>query len=110
MRVAPWAVVSLVLLSSALVGCIHTNHPDEVEIIDEQTANAYSIVAPIDTGINVYHNHFVLNETLPEWMLDGLGVTMWCNITTEGTWEERFEADRETVSYTHLTLPTTPYV
>ena len=96
MRVAPWAVVSLVLLSSALVGCIHTNDPDEVEIIDEQTANAYSIVAPIDTGINVYHNHFVLNETLPEWMLDGLGVTMWCNITTEGTWEERYEADRET--------------
>ena len=96
MRFAPWAVVSLVLLSSALVGCIHTNDPDEVEIIDEQTANAYSIVAPIDTGINVYHNHFVLNETLPEWMLDGLGVTMWCNITTEGTWEERYEADRET--------------
>ena len=96
MRVAPWAVVSLVLVSSALVGCIHTNDPDEVEIIDEQTANAYSIVAPIDTGINVYHNHFVFNETLPEWMLDGLGVTMWCNITTEGTWEERYEADRET--------------
>ena len=96
MRIAPWAVVSLVLLSSALAGCIHTNDPDEVEIIDEQTANAYSIVAPIDTGINVYHNHFVLNETLPDWMLDGLGVTMWCNITTEGTWEERYEADRET--------------
>ena len=96
MRIAPWAVVSLLLLSSALAGCIHTNDPDEVEIIDEQTNNAYSIVAPIDTGINVYHNHFVLNETLPEWMLDGLGVTMWCNITTEGTWEERYEADRET--------------
>ena len=96
MRIAHWAVVSLLLLSSTLAGCIHTNDPDEVEIIDEQTANAYSIVAPIDTGINVYHNHFVLNETLPEWMLDGLGVTMWCNITTEGTWEERYEADRET--------------
>ena len=96
MRTAPWAVVSLLLLSSALAGCIHTNDSDEVEIIDEQTNNAYSIVAPIDTGINVYHNHFVLNETLPEWMLDGLGVTMWCNITTEGTWEERYEADRET--------------
>ena len=95
MRIAPWAVVSLLLLSSALAGCIHTNDPNEVEIIDEQTNNAYSIVAPIDTGINVYHNHFVLNETLPEWMLDGLGVTMWCNITTEGTWEERYEADRE---------------
>ena len=96
MRIAPWAVVSLLLLSSALAGCMHTNDSDEVEIIDEQTTDAYSIVAPIDTGINVYHNHFVLNETLPEWMLDGLGVTMWCNITTEGTWEERYEADRET--------------
>ncbi|MEK9908817.1 MAG: S8/S53 family peptidase [Candidatus Thalassarchaeaceae archaeon] len=84
------------MLSSVLAGCISTNVPDKEEIIDEQTANAYSIVAPIDTGINVYHNHFVLNETLPDWMLDGLGVTMWCNITTEGTWEERYEADRET--------------
>ncbi len=96
MRIGPSLVVSLVMLSSVLTGCISTNVPDKEEIIDEQTANAYSIVAPIDTGINVYHNHFVLNETLPDWMLDGLGVTMWCNITTEGTWEERYEADRET--------------
>ena len=95
MRIAPCVVVSLVMLSSVLAGCIHTNDPDQVEMLDEQTANAYSIVAPIDTGINVYHNHFVFNETLPEWMLDGLGVTMWCNITTEGTWQERYEADRE---------------
>ncbi len=95
MRIAPCVVVSLVMLSSVLAGCIHTNDPDQVEMIDEQTANAYSIVAPIDTGINVYHNHFVFNETLPEWLLDGLGVTMWCNITTEGTWQERYEADRE---------------
>ena len=76
MRIAPWAVVSLLLLSSALAGCMHTNDSDEVEIIDEQTTDAYSIVAPIDTGINVYHNHFVLNETLPEWMLDGLGLSL----------------------------------
>ncbi len=96
MRIGPSLVVSLVMLSSVLAGCISTNVPDKEEIIDEQTANAYSIVAPIDTGINVYHNHFVLNDTLPDWMLDGLGVTMWCNITTEGTWEERYEADRET--------------
>jgi len=95
MRIAPCVVVSLVMLSSVLSGCIHTNDPDQVEMIDEQTTNAYSIVAPIDTGINVYHNHFVFNETLPEWLLDGLGVTMWCNITTEGTWQERYEADRE---------------
>jgi len=96
MRVATWAVVSLVLVSSALAGCIDNNDTDDVEIIDEKLQNAYSIVAPIDTGINVYHNHFILNETLPDWMLESLGVTMWCNITTEGTWQERYEADRET--------------
>lgn len=96
MRVATWAVVSLVLVSSALAGCIDNNDTDDVEIVDEMVRNAYTIVAPIDTGINVYHNHFILNETLPNWMLEGLGVTMWCNITTEGTWQERYEADRET--------------
>ena len=96
MRVATWAVVSLVIVSSVLVGCIDNNDIDDVVIVDEKPRNAYSIVAPIDTGINVYHNHFILNETLPNWMLEGLGVTMWCNITTEGTWQERYEADRET--------------
>jgi len=83
-------------VSSVLVGCIDNNDVDDVEIVDEEVRNAYSIVAPIDTGINVYHNHFILNETLPNWMLESLGVTMWCNITTEGTWQERYEADRET--------------
>ena len=96
MRVATWAVVSLVLVSSVLVGCIGNNDVDDVEILDDKVRNGYSIVAPIDTGINVYHNHFILNETLPNWMLESLGVTMWCNITTEGTWQERYEADRET--------------
>ena len=96
MRVATWAVVSLVLVSSVLVGCVGNNDVDDVEIVDDKVRNAYSIVAPIDTGINVYHNHFILNETLPNWMLESLGVTMWCNITTEGTWQERYEADRET--------------
>ena len=96
MRVATWAVVSLVLVSSVLVGCLDNNDVDDVEIVDDKVRNAYSIVAPIDTGINVYHNHFILNETLPNWMLESLGVTMWSNITTEGTWQERYEADRET--------------
>ena len=96
MRVATWAVVSLVLVSSVLVGCLDNNDVDDVEIVNDKVRNAYSIVAPIDTGINVYHNHFILNETLPNWMLESLGVTMWSNITTEGTWQERYEADRET--------------
>ena len=64
MRVATWAVVSFVLVSSVLVGCLDNNDVDDVEIVDDKVRNAYSIVAPIDTGINVYHNHFILNETL----------------------------------------------
>ena len=96
MRIVPWAIVSVVILSSTLAGCIHTNDTKTVEIIEDERLEAYSIVAPIDTGINVYHQHFILNETLPDWILNGLGVMMWCNITKEGTWEERYEADKET--------------
>ena len=95
MRIASCAMMSLMILCSSFVGCIHTNNTEPVEDTGGETFQAYSIVAPIDTGINVYHDHFVLNETLPNWMLEGLGVTMWCNITTEGTWQERYEADRE---------------
>ena len=90
MRTVPWGIVSVVILSSTLAGCIHTNDAKTVEIIEDERLEAYSRVAPIDTGINVYHQHFILNDTLPDWILKGLGVT--------------------TVSYTHLTLPTTPYV
>jgi len=54
----------------------------------------YSVVAPIDTGINVYHDHFRTEEVYPDWLLDGLGVTMTCTPTFEGTWQERFDADK----------------
>ena len=37
----------------------------------------YSVVAPIDTGINVYHDHFRTNETYPDWLLDGLGCLLY---------------------------------
>ena len=55
----------------------------------------YSVVAPIDTGINVYHDHFRTEEVYPEWLLNGLGVTKTCEPTFEGTWQERFEADKD---------------
>ena len=55
---------------------------------------SFSVVAPVDTGINVYHDHFRTNETYPQWLLDDLGVNKVCSLTFEGTWEERYEADR----------------
>ena len=56
---------------------------------------AFSVVAPIDTGINVYHDHFRTNETYPSWLLDGLGVNKICQLTFNGTWQERYDADKE---------------
>ena len=55
----------------------------------------YSVVAPVDTGINVYHDHFQTDEIYPTWLLESLGVTKTCYITLEGSWEERYQADKE---------------
>jgi len=81
------------VLGSTLSGCFGNEEKEVEEIEAEPEFGAYSVVAPIDTGINVYHDRFTLNETLPDWLLEGLGVTMWCNLTQNGTWQERYEAD-----------------
>ena len=97
MRDKPFVVLSaLLMLSVSLSGCFgeETEKPVIVEEFVE-SFGAYSVVAPIDTGINVYHERFMLNETYPEWLLEGLGVTMHCNLTWEGSWQERYDADKE---------------
>ena len=87
---------ALLMLSVSLSGCFgeETEKPVIVEEFVE-SFGAYSVVAPIDTGINVYHERFMLNETYPDWLLEGLGVTMHCNLTWEGSWQERYDADKE---------------
>ena len=97
MRASSWAVlVSVLMMSLSLSGCFGSGE-DTLDVEpDEVDAWPYSVVAPIDTGINVYHVHFAMNESYPQWLLDGLGVTMWCNLTQEGSWAERYEADRPT--------------
>ena len=89
--------IMLVLLLPLLSGCILWDEegtavpsPD-----DRPDLEAYTVVAPIDTGINVYHNHFIMNESFPSSLLEGLNVTMICDISTEGTWQERYDADKE---------------
>ncbi len=86
----------LVMITASLSGCVSDDSVDETLIEDDDTFRNYSVVAPVDTGINVYHDHFRTNETYPEWLLDGLGVTMTCDLTFSGTWQERYEADKET--------------
>ena len=84
-----------IMIMASLSGCISDDSEEPIPIDEEETFRNYSVVAPIDTGINVYHDHFRTNETYPEWLLDGLGVTMTCELTFVGTWQERYEADKE---------------
>ena len=89
-------LMATLMASFSLAGCFGEKEIPVIEVeIEESVFGAYSVVAPIDTGINVYHDRFQLNETYPEWLLHGLGVTMICNLTQVGTWQERYEADRE---------------
>ena len=86
----------LVMITASVSGCISDDYVDETLIEEDGTFRNYSVVAPVDTGINVYHDHFRTNETYPEWLIEGLGVTMTCELTFNGTWQERYEADKET--------------
>ena len=86
----------LILLLSSFSGCYGNAKISGIQ--DNSTSNdfgAFSVVAPIDTGINVYHDHFVMEEDYPQWLLNGLGVTKVCDITKNGSWEERYSSDKE---------------
>ena len=67
---------------------------ESISNTDSGDWRAFSVIAPIDTGINVYHDHFRTNETYPQWLLDELGVNKVCELTFNGTWQERYDADR----------------
>ena len=85
----------LIITLASFSGCLADEIEKEEVIISDNDFRTYSVVAPVDTGINVYHDHFRTNETFPDWLIDGLGVTMTCELTFEGTWQERYEADKE---------------
>ena len=58
-------MLSLLVVAAPLSGCLLWEDNDEIEVLPEEEPGfgAFSVVAPIDTGINVYHNHFRLNES-----------------------------------------------
>ena len=93
-------VLAVLIIGSLVVGLAVLSAEDEsLQFTGEGQPPSndwrpYSVVAPIDTGINVYHDHFRTSEVYPDWLLEGLGVTMTCTPTFEGTWQERYEADR----------------
>ena len=85
----------LVMTLASFSGCL-ANEVEKDDVIEtENDFRTYSVVAPVDTGINVYHDHFRTNETYPQWLLEGLGVTMTCELTFVGNWQERYDADKE---------------
>ena len=88
-------LISILVISASLVGCMGESKEEEDFSVIDDSFGAFSVVAPIDTGINVYHNHFSMNESYPQWLLDQLGVNKVCEISKNGTWEDRYEADRE---------------
>ena len=85
----------LIITLASFSGCLADEIEKEEVIISDNDFRTYSVVAPVDTGINVYHDHFRTNETFPDWLIDGLGVTMTCELTFEGTCQESYEADKE---------------
>ena len=59
------ALIAVLMLSAPLVGCLggqENGLEAETEVIEG--FGSFSVVAPIDTGINVYHDHFRTNEFL----------------------------------------------
>ncbi|SVD97922.1 uncharacterized protein METZ01_LOCUS450776, partial [marine metagenome] len=76
-------MLSLLVFAAPLSGCLFWVGDEEPEVQpkEEQGFGAFSVVAPIDTGINVYHNHFRMNESYPQWLLEEFGVTKICDVT-----------------------------
>ena len=64
MRASSWAiVVSILMMSMSLSGCFGSDE-DALDVEpDGEDAWHYSVVAPIDTGINVYHVHSMFTTT-----------------------------------------------
>ena len=92
------SLIASLLISAIFLAIAYSPSDDTVAKSTSQTTSdewrAFSVIAPIDTGINVYHDHFRTNETYPQWLLDDLGVNKVCDLTFSGTWQERFDADR----------------
>lgn len=96
-----WLVVMLLVLVGMSYFAVLDWDSDDGGQKSSSTVNSdtgwrhYSVVAPVDTGINVYHDHFRTDEVYPNWLLESLGVTKTCDITFDGSWQERYEADKE---------------
>ena len=86
----------IVVLAATAAGCLDELVEAAPDAPEPGWERAYTVVAPVDTGINVYHEHFRSNEALPAWMLEAFGVTMTCDLTFGGDHDSNVAADRAT--------------
>ncbi len=99
-----WIVVPLLLLVSTLGGCLddknsESNNPDE-GIARGPQFEAQVVVAVIDSAVNPYHEGYHVNHTISdailETLVDGEGrPPIRVQLSNNGTWEERRQADDE---------------
>ena len=61
-------IVVFLMVSGCLDNTIES--PSEEITSKEGVEKSYSVVAPVDTGINPYHMNFQVNESLPQSFLD----------------------------------------
>ena len=91
-------LLAILMVSASLSGCFGEEEipAPEVEIDLGNGFRPYTVIAPIDTGINPYHDHFQTDEILPDWFIQEMQTTIICNLTQVGTYQERVDADRAT--------------
>ena len=84
-------LLAILMVSASLSGCFGEEEipAPEVETDLGNVFRPYTVIAPIDTGINPYHDHFQTDEILPDWFIQEMQTTIICNLTQEGTYQER---------------------
>ncbi len=95
-----WIVpIAITLL---MAGCADVNTPSETpeDLVEDPDVVSRVVVAVLDTAINPYHAHFQRNHSIPDEILSSFvdrdGRTpVVVNLTQNGTYDERREADVE---------------
>ena len=54
--------ISILMILVSFSGCLSDDEAIYVTSSNVYDFGSYSVVAPIDTGINVYHNHFIIPQ------------------------------------------------
>ena len=74
-------LLAILMASASLAGCFSEEEvvPKETEMANGDNFRPYTVIAPIDTGINPYHDHFQTEEILPDWFVEAMGTTIICN-------------------------------